>query len=119
MATMPVRIDKALFETARDVGSRSSRSATQQLQHWAQIGMELDTSPLLPHAVIEAIRTGGVAYDDLPDSAQAAVRVHWTDEITRRRDALNLAAEFSEAGVAWAEVDADGRLIRRGGAPGS
>ena len=119
MATMSIRIDGELFENARDVGARSSRSATQQLQHWARIGMELESSPRVPHALIEAVLNGNASYDELDDIAQAAVRVHWEDEIERRRLSLDLAREFSERGVAWTEADAGGKVIHPGGPPNS
>ena len=112
---MSIRIDGELFETARDVGARSSRSATQQLQHWARIGMELESSPRVPHALIEAVLNGDASYDELGDPAQAAVRVYWEGEIERRRLSLDLASEFSDRGVEWAEADADGNVVRRGG----
>lgn len=52
---------------------------------------------------------------DVRRVAQAAVRVHSEDEIERRRLSLDLAREFSEHGVAWAEADAYGNVAHRGG----
>ena len=71
----------------------------------------LDVMGTGPPALIEAVLNGDASYDELDDMAQAAVRVHWEDEIERRRLSLDLAREFSERGVAWAEADAGGKVI--------
>src|SRR5680860_1800596 len=38
--TMPMRVDGDLFEAAKSVGAVASRSAAQQISHWARIGSE-------------------------------------------------------------------------------
>lgn len=55
-----------------------------------------------------------VAYDDLPEPAQAAVRACWENGITERRGALDLANEFRARGESWTEADERGNPVTRG-----
>lgn len=113
MATMPTRIDKDLFEAAKAAGQASSRSAAQQLDHWARIGRELEASPNVTHDEVARVLAGDTPYDTLGERAQAVVRAVWDEDVAARIDALDLEAEIVAAGEPWAEADADGTLVVR------
>jgi hypothetical protein len=117
MSTMPTRIDQALFDAARAAGEVHSRSAAQQLAHWARIGKELESSPGVTHGEIARVLAGQASYDDLKDErAQAIVRAEWDVQMAERIASLNLEQEFREAGKWWVDGDADGNPVIRGGA---
>ncbi len=61
MSSMPTRIDGDLFEAAKRAGRVNSRSAAQQLDHWARIGRELEAMMRigLVSGPIPAVRTIG------------------------------------------------------------
>ncbi len=113
MKTMPTRIDGELFEAARTAGETESRSAAQQLDHWARIGRELETSPIVAHASIDRVLRGQAPYDSIPDEAQAVVRVLWEEEIGARIAKLDFTERLKNAGRAWAEADEDGNPVVR------
>lgn len=118
MATMPTRIDGDLFEAAKTAGQVHSRSAAQQLDHWARLGRELESSPAVTHDAIERVLTGRAAYDEVDDRAQAVVRAAWDQDIAARIAALSFTEELEATGLPWAEADADGEIVVRGpGAP--
>jgi hypothetical protein len=120
MATMPTRIDQALFDAAKAVGELHSRSATQQLDHWARIGRELESSPAVSHEAISRVLAGQASYDELGDRAQAVVRASWDEQVAARIDGLDLTDRLKDAGRPWPEADADGRVVvRDAGASGS
>lgn len=120
MATMPTRIDQALFDAAKAVGELHSRSAAQQLDHWARIGRELESSPSVSHEAISRVLAGQASYDELGDRAQAVVRASWDEQIAARIDGLDLADRLQDAGRPWPEADADGHVVvRDAGLPGS
>lgn len=120
MATMPTRIDGDLFEAAKAAGQVHSRSAAQQLDHWARIGRELEASPTVTLDAIEAVLTGRASYDQVDDRAQAVVRATWDQEIGQRIAALDFTDRLEAAGEPWAEADEDGGVVvRRPGAPGA
>ncbi|RFA10752.1 hypothetical protein B7R54_17230 [Subtercola boreus] len=111
MKTMPTRIDGELFESAKAAGEVQSRSAAQQLDHWARIGREFESSPTVTHTAITEVLAGVSSYDDLRDSEQAVVRVAWNDRVAARIAELDFTDELLEAGLPWAEADADGNVI--------
>ncbi|MCX6501357.1 MAG: hypothetical protein NT132_02955 [Microbacterium sp.] len=111
--SIPARIDDQLFEAARAVGAVAHRSAVQQLQHWARVGMELEASPNVSVAHVERILAGSAAYDDAPETVQAAARVAWMELIDGDTEQLDLRAEAARAGDVWIGADAEGTVVRR------
>lgn len=111
MTTMPTRIDGDLFEAAKRAGKVHSRSAAQQLGHWARIGRELESSPSVSHDMVDRVLTGRLAYDGVDDHTQAVVRAEWDDRISRGVSTLDLTPELQGSGLSWAEADADGSLV--------
>lgn len=113
MATMPTRIDKALFDAAKAAGKVSSRSAAQQLDHWARIGRQLESSTAVTQGDITRVLAGQASYDALPDRGQALVRASWDERISARLAGLNLEEQLRAAGEPWAEADGDGNVVIR------
>ena len=111
---MPMRVDGDLFEAAKSVGAVASRSAAQQITHWARIGRELEASPGVSARSIRDVLAGAAEYDELGERDQAVVRAIWDERIAERRAHLDLAAEFTQAGVSWLEADEHGRVVTRG-----
>src|SRR3954447_26240258 len=101
MATMPTRIDSELFQAAKAAGQISSRSAAQQLDHWARIGRQLESSTAVTQGEITRVLAGQASYDELPDRAQAVVRASWDEQIAGRVAALDFETQLHEAGEPW------------------
>src|SRR3546814_6456972 len=96
MTTMPTRIDGELFAAAKSCGVLNSRSAAQQIDHWARIGRELESSANLSHRDIQAVLAGDGSYDRLQEREQAIVRATWDEQIAQRIGSVNLAEKRSE-----------------------
>jgi type IV secretory pathway TrbF-like protein len=111
MATMPTRIDKDLFDAAKAAGEISSRSAAQQLDHWARIGREVESSTSVTTDEITRVLAGQATYDLLPDQAQAQVRASWDQQISQRLAALDLEDRLRSSGERWAEADDAGDVV--------
>jgi ParD-like antitoxin of type II bacterial toxin-antitoxin system len=119
MSTMPIRVDKGLFDAARAAGALYSRSAAQQLGHWARLGRAMEASPSVTQDAIARVLAGQEPYDDLPDPAQAVVRVEWEDRVAAILGELDFTDGLRAAGQPWAEADEDGNLVTRdAAAPG-
>lgn len=112
-STSPARVDDDLFSSAKLAGAVQSRSASQQVVHWARIGREIEASPSIATREIAHVLAGSRPYDDLSAKEQAIVRAQWSSRIDQFRDALNLAEEFSAAGQAWVELDESGDVVER------
>ena len=111
---MPTRVDGQLFDAAKSVGAVNSRSAAQQINHWARIGREFEASGRVSQRDIERVLAGDGSYDTLGEREQAIVRASWDERVAARIAALDFETEFADAGETWSEADDAGRLIARG-----
>lgn len=111
MATMPTRVDQELFEAAKAAGQVHSRSAAQQLAHWAKLGREVEASPGVTHDQVARVLAGDASYDDIGGPAQAVVRTAWDQDVAARLDGLDFTERLRTAGRPWAEADADGAVV--------
>lgn len=114
---MPTRVDGSLFEAAKSSGAVNSRSAAQQINHWARIGRELEASNKVSQRDIEAVLAGKVSYDALGEREQAVVRATWDERVAQGITALDVAGEFAVAGESWSEADDDGQVVVTGSPP--
>lgn len=112
-STSPARIDDDLFASAKLAGEVQSRSASQQVVHWARIGREIEASTSISHRDVAEVLAGSRSYDGLSPKEQAVVRAEWSARMDSIRKALNLAEEFTAAGRAWVELDAKGDVVER------
>ena len=112
--TSPARIDDDLFASAKLAGEVQSRSAAQQVAHWARIGREIEASASISHRDIAAVLSGSRPYDGLSAEEQAVVRAEWAERMDARRQGLDLCAEFTAQGRRWVELDDAGKVVERG-----
>ena len=116
--TSPARIDDDLYASAKLVGEVQSRSASQQVVHWARIGREIEASRNISQKDIAEVLAGGRSYDTLSAKEQAVVRAEWSARMDSRREALNLAEQFVVDGRTWVELDDSGRVVELGSRSG-
>lgn len=110
-STTPTRFDAALFESAQAAGSRTHRSAAQQLAHWARLGRELEASAGISQRDIDRVLAGQLSYDEVGDREQAAVRTGWREGADTDLAALDLWARFAEQGrTQWSDADEHGTV---------
>ena len=112
--TSPARIDDDLDASAKLAGEVQSRSAAQQVVHWARIGREIEASASIAQKDIAEVLAGSRSYDTLSAKDQAIVRAEWSARMDDRRAALNLAEQFASAGRSWVELDDSGAVVDGG-----
>lgn len=112
-STVPTRIDGELHSSAALVGDVMSRSATQQLNHWARIGREIEAAASVSQHEVAEVLSGRREYDRLNADEQAVVRAEWAERLNARIDALDLGSEFAREGLAYAELDDEGQVVVR------
>lgn len=95
------RFDEALFETAAAEGSRQSRSARQQLEHWARLGAALSAQVESPLNRVRLALEGTIAQRDLGlDEARqfdAAIAVRIDDAVAGADFASAPLPDFADA----------------------
>jgi len=111
--TSPTRIDDDLFASAKAVGEVMSRSASQQVSHWARIGRELEAAASVSQRSVAGVLAGERSYDRLTAEEQAVVRAEWSERIDARIASLDLARSFAAEDRSFVELDDDGRVVRR------
>lgn len=110
-STSPARIDDDLYASAKEVGVVLSRSASQQVSHWARIGRELEAGPSVSLRSVAEVLAGRASYDGLEAPGQALVRASWAEQMRDRLATLNLVGAFAAESAAYAELDADGNVV--------
>lgn len=116
-STTPVRIDDGLFAAAQVVGPSMSRSAAQQVVHWARVGMELEAATDVDFAAVARALADGRGYDALTGDEQAIVRAEWNDRIRAATAELRLDTVFASEDRSWVEWGPDGELVHHLAAP--
>lgn len=111
--TSPTRIDDELYASAKAVGAVMSRSAAQQIAHWARIGRELEAADSISHRAIAKALAGEQSYDGISAEEQVVVRAEWAERIAARIEGLDLEQAFAEDGRSYVELDETGQVIRR------
>lgn len=113
-STSPARIDDDLYASAKLAGSVQSRSASQQVAHWARIGREIEASGTIGVREVHEVLAGSRSYDQLSATQQAEVRAEWSERMDARRDALDLVDRFTAEGRTWVELDDEGNVVHCG-----
>ena len=109
----PIRIDAELYAAATSAATVMSRSATQQIAHWARIGRELEASPGVSVDDVARVLRGAGDYDALNTEEQAVVRAFWAERIAALADALRLDRKLAAEGRPYVELDESGAVVRR------
>jgi len=116
-ASTPIRIDADLYAAATAAAPVMSRSAAQQVAHWASIGRELETSPGVALDDVARVLGGALDYDALATEEQAVVRTYWKERMAALLGALRLDRECAAERRPYAELDEHGRVVRRDPGP--
>jgi ParD-like antitoxin of type II bacterial toxin-antitoxin system len=111
--TSPARIEDDLYASAKLAGDALSRSASQQIAHWARIGREIQASASISHREIADVLAGRGSYDGLDPKEQAVVRAEWAERMAVYREELDLTERFAAEGRTWVELADDGRVTER------
>lgn len=113
-SSTPIRIDAELLEAAKVAGGRQSRSAAQQIAHWARLGREVEASPSISARSIDEVLAGRRSYDTLEAEDQAVVRAAWTARLDAVAEGVDLESEYIARGRrTWIDIAPDGTIVER------
>ena len=107
-AGQPTRIASDVYAAAQQVAVRESRSAAEQVNHWARIGQSLAMHQAASRRRIEAVLAGTLPMSVLRPDEREVVNAELDAAITSRAQATPLG---KAAGGTTVALDDDGRLV--------
>jgi hypothetical protein len=113
----PVHEDKVtrfsadLVDAATAEGARQSRSAKQQLDHWARVGRAVTTIASTQRTRVEAALAGRLPLDQLTREESIVVNAEITAAIEENVASMHYGQTLAAAGITTVALDDQGRLV--------
>lgn len=110
-ADRPTRVAVDLLESAAAEGARQSRSAKQQLDHWARVGRAVSMHDTMARRRIEAALAGDAHLVALPAHEQAVVNAELDARIQVAGQSTSFGRTLASEGVTTVALDDEGSLV--------
>ena len=91
---VPTRFAADLFESAQVEGARESRSAKQQLDHWARVGRSVSMHQTTARRRIEAVLAGEIGLDELSDEERVVANAEIDTAIEERANSISFGPQL-------------------------
>jgi hypothetical protein len=110
-ADHPTRVTSDLFDSAVVEGARESRSARQQLEHWARVGRSVCALQTASRRRVQAALTGNLAVEQLSDEEGIVFESEVESRLEERLRTTSLGEVLSARGVTTVALNEQGELI--------
>jgi hypothetical protein len=110
-ADRPTRVAVDLVESAAAEGLRESRSAKQQLDHWARVGRAVSMHQTAARRRVEAVLAGDMPFGDLHESERLVANAELDVAIQTRAESISFGARLAAEGLTTVALADDGTLI--------
>ncbi|MGH3584468.1 MAG: TA system antitoxin ParD family protein [Mycobacterium sp.] len=111
VADKPTRVAADLFDSAAAEGRRQSRSAKQQLDHWARVGRAVSAQQTAPRRRVEAALAGTLPLADLSQEEGVVFNAEITATIEEKLAQADYGVTLAARGVTTVAVDDAGQLV--------
>jgi hypothetical protein len=101
-----------LFDSAIVEGKRQSRSAKQQLDHWARVGRTVSAYHSTSRRRVEAALTGALPMSQLGSEERLVANAEIDAAVAERAQSLSFGDVLAAEGVTTVALDETGRLVR-------
>jgi hypothetical protein len=108
----PTRVAADLLEAAAVEGRRESRSAKQQLDHWARVGRAVSAQTSASRRRVEAALAGELSERELTSHERVTFNAELDAAICESARAIDLGEVLASRGVTAVGLDDEGRLMR-------
>ncbi len=108
----PTRIAADLFEAAAVEGARQSRSAKQQIDHWARVGRAVSMKHTAARRRVEDALAGKLPERELTAQEQSVFNAELDTSISETARTISFGEVLAARGVATVALDEDGTLTR-------
>lgn len=106
------RVAADLMDSAAAEGARQSRSAKQQLDHWARVGRALSGQHSAARRRVEAALAGDVALGDLGAEEGAVFNAEISAAIDESLASTDYGATLTGRGITVVALDESGAIVR-------
>jgi len=113
-ATHPTRVAADIAESAARVGRLESRSAAQQIDHWARLGRNISMHQTAARRRVEAALVGELALTELTAEERLVVHAELDVAVAEAAQAGSFGEVLAGEGIATVALDADGNLVAYG-----
>ena len=111
MSDRVTRVAADLMESATVEGARQSRSAKQQLDHWARVGRAVSSHQTASRHRVEAAMAGELDLDDLTSQEGVVFNAEIAAAIEESLAGANYGDVLSARGITLVALNDDGELI--------
>jgi hypothetical protein len=108
----PTRVAADLFEAAAVEGARQSRSAKQQLDHWARVGRAVSMTQTAARRRVEATLAGELPERDLTADERTVFNAELDASISETARSISFGDVLAARGVTTVALDGKGELTR-------
>lgn len=108
----PTRVAADLLESAAVEGARQSRSAKQQLDHWARVGRAVSMTQTAARRRVEAALAGTLPERELSTEERVVFSAELDAAISETARRVRFGEVLSGRGVTTVALDAHGVLTR-------
>jgi ParD-like antitoxin of type II bacterial toxin-antitoxin system len=108
----PTRVAADLLESAAVEGSRQSRSAKQQLDHWARVGRAVSMTQTAARRRVEAALAGELAERDLTPQERTVLNAELDASLSAAARSTSFGEVLAARGVTTVALDDQGVLMR-------
>jgi hypothetical protein len=105
------RVAADLMDSAAVEGARQSRSAKQQLDHWARVGREVSTQQTAARRRVEAALTGELELRELSIEEGAVFNAEIAAAVQENLAESNYGKLLAERGVTTVALDENGDIV--------
>jgi hypothetical protein len=110
-ADRETRVAADLMDSAAAEGARHSRSAVQQLDHWARVGRAVSSQQTAARRRAEAALTGDLELRELSVEEGAVFTAEIAAAVQERLAGTNYRALLAERGVTTVALDENGEIV--------
>jgi hypothetical protein len=106
-----MRVAADLVESAAAEGARQSRSAKQQLDHWARVGRAVSSQHTAARRRVEAALADELPLSALSDEEGAVFNAEISTAIDERLAHTNYGDVLADRGITMVALDDGGQLV--------
>lgn len=110
----PTRVSADIAANAAAVAPGESRTITEQINHWARIGMNLERSATVTSRRLLQVVTGAAQFSALDPEERATAHATIDARMAERVAAQRFGADARRAGQVTVSLDEDGNLVEIG-----